>query len=81
MFVCDLYLFLQTHPIVPVCVQVAGGRDGQLKAWDLRAGAAAVVRASSNATGGFTMGKRARDYNTGSISVLSRSSTLSSGKT
>ena len=33
-----------TTVIVPVCVQVAGERDGQLKAWDLRAGAAAVVR-------------------------------------
>ena len=39
-----MYIYTYRVKANPVCAQVAGGRDGQLKAWDLRAGAAAVVR-------------------------------------
>lgn len=49
---------------------VGGGRDGGLVAWDLRS-EHSVLRPLS--TSGFTLGKRARDFGTGSVSALARS--------
>ena len=59
---------------------VGGGRDGDLRAWDLRC-TAPVVRPWSGATSGFTLGKRAKDFRTGSISCLAEvgGSTLCAG--
>jgi WD40 repeat protein len=53
----------------PGCTLVGGGRDGQLVVWDMRCDAP-VLRPASTATSGFTLGKRSRDFGTGSVSAL-----------
>ena len=50
-------------------VVLAGGRDGQLRVWDVRAPQPLVAQATT-ATGGFTLGVRAQDAHAGAINVL-----------
>ena len=50
-------------------VVLAGGRDGQLRVWDVRAPQPLVAQATT-ATGGFTLGVRAQDAHAGAIHVL-----------
>ena len=48
---------------------VAGGRDGQLRVWDLRSPQPLIAQ-SVAATGGWTMGVRSQDCRTGAINAL-----------
>ena len=50
----------------------AGGRDGQLRIWDVRSRSALVAQAEA-LTGSWTMGVRAQDLRAGAISALAAS--------